>query len=107
MSQIRTAVYISATSRDLRSARTIVADALLRTGAMPVSQDSFTAESLSIEDLILDKISACDAVICVVGFCYGWMPKGSTESERQRSITRMEFDIARKLEKPITAIPRF
>src|ERR1700679_1249231 len=92
-------VFISATNRDLRSVRTIIAEALLRIGVVPVSHDSFPAVSTSTAEMLRNTIASCDAVIYVVGICYGWVPEGPVALGR--SFTQLEYDIARQLKKPI------
>lgn len=94
-SGLRTAVFISATSSELGVCRKILGDVLLRAGVFPVVQEYFAPDRRSVEDLLLEKILASDAVICLIGRCFGAAPPGGS-----RSYTQMEYDIAIKYGKP-------
>jgi hypothetical protein len=52
-------------------------------------------------DILEDKISRCDAVICLVGFVYGQEPKRRPADALRRSYTQLEYDIAKRLGKPV------
>ena len=47
------------------------------------------------------KLTDADAVIHIVGFRFGAEPNQRPSGAPRRSYTQMEFDIARKLEKPV------
>ena len=68
-------VFISATSRELGSYRKAVAEILLKLGALPVVQEHFPPDNRSVVEMLRDKIGGCDAVICLVGRCYGFEPQ--------------------------------
>ena len=69
--QERPNVFISATSADLGSYRRAVRDILLERGVHPIAQDDFECDYQELLDILRQKIDACDAVICLLGFAYG------------------------------------
>ncbi len=94
-------VFISATSTDLASYRIAVRDALLTNRILPVEQTTFPPDFRSVEEMLERIIRDCDAVVCLVGFVYGAEPSERPAGQQRRSYTQMEFDIARRLGKPI------
>jgi len=99
MSASRSAVFISATSRDLKSYREGVRDALLTAGIFPVTQEHFPPDYRELVDFLRDKIAECDAVICIVGWVYGAAPSGA--GDPPRSYSQIEYDVACELGKRI------
>ncbi len=51
--------------------------------------------------MLRDCINGCDAVICLVGFCYGAEPQERPAEEPRRSYTQREFEIAVALGRPV------
>jgi hypothetical protein len=94
-------VFISATSADLASYRSAVKNVLETNGILPVEQTVFPPDFRTIEAMLEEKIRGCDAVVCLVGFVYGAEPSERSSNQPRRSYTQMEFDIARRLGKPI------
>lgn len=94
-------VFISATSTDLSSCRQVVKEALLTNGILPIEQTNFPPDFRSVETMLEAKLRDCEAVICVVGFVYGAEPADRPADQPRRSYTQMEFDIARRLGKPV------
>ncbi|MEI8381518.1 MAG: DUF4062 domain-containing protein [Planctomycetota bacterium] len=86
-------VFISSTSKDLRSFRAEVKDALLDRGVYPVVKEHFGPTHLLLSDYLREQLRDCDAVICIVGFLFGGAPDGQEESPR-RSWTQLEYDYA-------------
>lgn len=93
-------VFVSATSDDLGSYRRIVSDTQLKLDAQPVTQDHFAPDSREVEQMLRNRIAACDAVICLVGAVYGHEPKQHDDGAR-RSYTQLEYDVAVELQKPL------
>jgi serine/threonine-protein kinase len=94
-------VFVSATSRDLASYRRAATEVLLKLDAHPVVQDHFGPDYRSVADLLRERIGPCDAVICLVGPCYGHEPVNRSADQPRRSYTQLEYDIAVELGKPI------
>ena len=93
--------FISATSDDLASFRKVVKDALETNGILPVEQTIFPPDFRTVAEMLESKIRDCDVVICLIGFAYGSGPAGYPPDTSPRSYTQMEFDIARRMGKPI------
>ena len=98
-----TRVFISATSKDLGTARELVKQALPTMGCMPIEQTNFPPDYRSVREMIEEKIADCEAVIHIVGIRYGAEPDPSTlpEGAARRSYTQMEANVARKLGKKL------
>ncbi|NOS87373.1 MAG: tetratricopeptide repeat protein, partial [Methylococcaceae bacterium] len=90
-------VFISATSGDLRTVRGIVKDALLTIGCHPVEQTNFPPDYRTVHDMLYGKISACQALVHIVGLRYGAEPQPLHNP--RRSYTQLEYDIARDLQR--------
>ncbi len=88
-------VFVSATSADLKSFREAVSDQLQRLGVEAVEQTYFEVNDQTLPTMLKDKVKACDAVICLVGFVFGAAPPNSG-----RSYTQMEYDSAQEFGKP-------
>ena len=98
----RPEIFISATSRDLRTCRQLVRDALLTLGCVPVVQDHFAPDSRTVREMLHARLAACDAVIHLAGCCYGAEPQERNDpAAPRRSYTQLEFDVARELKKPL------
>jgi tetratricopeptide (TPR) repeat protein len=94
-------VFISATSADLASYRKAVKDVFLTNRILPVEQTNFPPDFRTVEEMLEATIRDCHAVVILVGFVYGAEPSGQPADRPRRSYTQMEFDIARRLGKPI------
>src|SRR5215472_11109418 len=99
MVKTRAAVFISAASRDLKSCREAVRDALLIAEILPRTQEHFPPDYRDLITVLRTKIVDSDWVICLVGFACGAMPT-STDGP-PRSYTQIEYDLARELGKKI------
>ena len=97
----RPEIFISATSKDLKSCRQLVRDALLTMGCLPVVQDHFAPDARTVREMLRARIATCDAVIHLAGECYGAEPFERDPAEPRRSYTQMEYDMARVLKKPV------
>lgn len=97
----RPEIFISAASKDLKSCRQLVRDAMLTLGCVPVVQDHFPPAAGAVRDVLRAKIAACDAVLHLAGKCYGFEPQEHPPTDPRRSYTQLEYDIARELKKPL------
>ncbi len=97
----RPEIFISATTKDLKSCRQLVRDALLTLGCVPVVQDHFAPEAATVREMLCGRIAKCDAVIHLAGMCFGYEPQERAAGEARRSYTQIEYDIARELKKPL------
>ncbi|MBI5931666.1 MAG: DUF4062 domain-containing protein [Chloroflexi bacterium] len=89
-------IFVSSTSLDLRDYRKAVAEACLNAGFHPIGMEDFMARSTDAVTACLNEVAEADVFIGVYAWRYGYIPEGAN-----RSITEMEFDRARDLEKPI------
>ena len=97
----RPEIFISAASRDLRTCRQLVRDALLTLGCVPIVQDHFPPGEGEVRAMLRARIAGCQAVIHLAGECYGHEPQERDPAQARRSYTQMEYDIARELKKPL------
>jgi len=90
-------VFISATSADLKSIRSIIKDTLLDKDYFPVEQSHFAPDYRSVKEMLYEKLKKCHALIHVVGLRYGAEPQNREDFEPRRSYTQMEYHIAKEL----------
>jgi hypothetical protein len=81
----RPPIFISAVSRELRSARQLVANTLTFLGYQPIWQDIFGTESGDLRELLRQQIDQCKGVVQLVGQCYGGDERFRVLSQAQRS----------------------
>ncbi len=96
-------IFVSATSGDLGHIRELAKQALLSIDCHPVEQTNFPPDYRSVEEMLRAKISACDAVLHIVGIRYGAEPDPETlpEGAERQSYTQMEARLARELGKKL------
>ena len=70
----RQPIFISAVSKELSSARQLVANTLQFLGYEPVWQDIFGTEQGDLRAMLRKKINGCKGVVQIVGQCYGDEP---------------------------------
>ncbi len=101
-------VFISATSDDLRSARKVVEQALIKSQCLPVEQSNFHPDWRTLEDLDRKKIEECQALIHLVGWRYGAEPDPDAlpPGTPRRSYTQLEYHVGRRLQTDL-GDPRF
>src|SRR6202048_5105680 len=97
----RAEVFISATTRELRSYREEVKNALLTLGIFPIEQTNFRLAHGPLTAKLRSLIAPCDAVIHLAGFHYGAEPPQRPPVEPRRSYTQIEYDVARELRNPL------
>ena len=97
----RPLIFISAVSRELRSARQLVANTLTFLGYQPIWQDIFGTEGGDLRALLRQQIDQCKGVVQLVGQCYGAEPPTPDEQLGRVSYTQYEALYARKRGKKV------
>ncbi len=90
-------VFVSATSRDLKSYRAVVAEWARSRGYEPIVQDEFPVQSDygTILQMLRERLDPCDAVIHLAGLFYGFGPINRPAGEARRSYTQLEYELAK------------
>jgi len=86
----RPAIFISAVSRELKSARQLVANALTFLGYDPEWQDIFGTEEGDLRAVLRRRIDSCKGMVQLVGKCYGAEAPVSDEQFGRVSYTQYE-----------------
>ena len=97
----RPVIFISAVSRELRTARKLVADTLLALGYEPKWQDIAPAETGDLRAVLRKWVDASTGFIQLVGHCYGFAAKEPDAEFGQVSYTQYEALYARQQGKPV------
>jgi hypothetical protein len=97
----RPTIFISAVSKELRSARQLVANTLTFLGYEPVWQDIFGTESGDLRQMLRTQIDQCKGVVQLVGQCYGAEPPTPDPEFGRVSYTQYEALYARKKGKKV------
>src|ERR1700674_3916424 len=97
----RPTIFISAVSKELRSARQLVANTLTFLGYEPVWQDIFGTESGDLRQMLRQQIDQCKGVVQLIGQCYGAEPPVPDEEFARVSYTQYEALYARKRGKKV------
>jgi tetratricopeptide (TPR) repeat protein len=97
----RPLIFISAASRELHSARQLVANTLTFLGYQPVWQDIFGTESGDLRAMLRKQIDQCKGVVQLIGQCYGAEPPTADEEFGRVSYTQYEALYARKRGKKV------
>jgi tetratricopeptide (TPR) repeat protein len=97
----RPAIFISAVSRELRSARQLVANTLTFLGYEPVWQDIFGLEGGDLREVLRQKIDQCRGVVQLVGRAYGAEPPAIDPAFGRVSYTQYEAMYARQRGKKV------
>ena len=92
----RPTLFVSTVSKELRSARQLVANTLTFLGYEPVWQDIFGTESGDLRQMLRDKIDGCKGLVQLVGYAYGAEPVVADEEFGRVSYTQYEALYARK-----------
>src|SRR5664279_328548 len=91
----RPPIFISAVSKELRSARQLVANTLTFLGYEPVWQDIFGTEGGDLRAMLRQQIDQCKGVVQLVGQCYGAEPPIADNHYGRISYTQFEALYAR------------
>lgn len=94
-------MFVSAVSRELKSARQLVANTLTFLGHQPVWQEIFGTESGDLRAILRQQIDHCKGVVQLVGHCYGAEPSTPDEEFGRVSYTQYEALYARKCGKKV------
>jgi tetratricopeptide (TPR) repeat protein len=86
----RPAIFVSAVSRELKSARQLVANTLTFLGYDPEWQDIFGTEGGDLRAMLRRRIDSCKGVVQLVGACYGAEPPDIDERFGRVSYTQYE-----------------
>jgi hypothetical protein len=92
----RPTIFISAVSKELRSARQLVSNTLTFLGYEPIWQDIFGTETGDLRQMLRDKIDQSKGVVQLVGQCYGAEPSSPDPDFGRVSYTQYEALYARK-----------
>ena len=92
----RPTIFISAVSKELKSARQLVANTLQFLGYQPVWQDLFGTEQGDLRTMLRQKIDGCQGVVQLVGKCYGAEPPAPDEQFGRVSYSQYEALYARQ-----------
>lgn len=91
-------IFISSTFTDLKDVRKNIHDSILRDGHYPIAMENFVASNNSQMDEIKKLIDNCDYYILICGCFYGTIDKST-----KKSFTELEYEYAKKINKPILA----
>lgn len=97
----RPTIFISSVSKELRSARQLVANTLTFLGYEPVWQDIFGTEGGDLRQMLRQQIDQCKGVVQLIGQCYGAEPPTPDEEFGRVSYTQYEALYARKRGKKV------
>ena len=97
----RPAIFISAVSRELKSARQLVANTLTFLGYEPIWQEIFGLEGGDLRAVLRGKIDDCRGVVQLVGQCYGAEPPVVDPAFGRVSYTQYEALYARQRGKKV------
>ncbi|PYJ20199.1 MAG: hypothetical protein DME92_10275 [Verrucomicrobia bacterium] len=97
----RPVIFISAVSKELRSARQLVANALQLLGYEPDWQDIFGTEEGDLRGMLRRKVDASAGLVQLVGQCYGAEPRTPDEQFGRVSYTQYEALYAKQRGKKV------
>lgn len=97
----RPAIFISAVSKELRSARQLVSNTLTFLGYEPEWRDIFSTEEGDLRAMLRRRIDGCKAVVQLVGQSYGAEPPALDEQFGRVSYAQYEALYARHVKKKI------
>jgi hypothetical protein len=97
----RPTIFISSVSKELRSARQLVANTLTFLGYEPVWQDIFGTEGGDLRQMLRQQIDQCKGVVQLIGQCYGAEPPTPDAEFGRVSYTQYEALYARKKGKKV------
>ena len=86
----RPVIFISAVSKELRSARQLVANTLTFLGYEPEWQDIFGTEQGDLRAMLRRRVDASKGVVQLVGECYGAEPPAPDKQFGRVSYTQYE-----------------
>lgn len=96
-------IFLSSTSEDLQEHRRRVLTTLQRTQQSGVAMELFGAEPATPVSVCKRHVAHADLVVVILAYRYGWIPSVAEGGDGEKSITRIEYDTAQELNKPIVA----
>ncbi len=104
-------VFLSRTTKGLATLADKIAVVLDEMGYEVIHQPDFTMSWRKIRHMLMEKLRASDAVLCLIGPAYGFAPKTPIPEFRDLdtgreafSYTQLEYLIARRLHRPVFTI---
>lgn len=97
----RPVIFISAVSKELHTARDLIAKTLLALGYEPKWQDIAATETGDLRAVLRKWIDDSDAVLQLIGHCYGFAPTSPDPQFGPCSYTQYEALYARQQHKPV------
>ena len=88
-------VFISSTFIDLQDYRRAAIDMVNRLQGQPLAMEFFGAQPKEPTAVCEEEVRACDVLVGIYAHRYGFVPAG-----QQKSITQMEYELARELGRP-------
>jgi len=93
-------IYLSSTMTDLGEDRVTIVRGLRQLGHYVVGPESYVATTQRPLDEAYADIAACDVLVCIVAWRYGFVPEDSDRNPERRSIVELEYRHAIALGKP-------
>jgi len=97
----RPVIFVSAVSKELKSARQLVVNALSILGFDAETQETFGTEQGDLRGVLRQKIDGCKGVLQLIGKCYGAEPSVMDEEFGRVSYTQYEAHYAKKKGKKV------
>lgn len=94
-------VFVSSTMRDLANEREAVVSRLRLFNFEPVNAENLLPDGTSSWDRLEPEIRSSDVFVLILGESYGWIPSSGPRSGESKSVTELEFDVARDAGLPI------
>jgi Domain of unknown function (DUF4062) len=84
-------IFVSATTRGLESYRRLAIESLRKRGYEVDDQAVFNLTFLEINEKVRQRIEACDAVVCLIGFAYGGEPSECPADQLRAELAELRF----------------
>ncbi len=97
-------VFIASTSMDLDPYRAAARDQILAAGCHPIMMEYWQADARPSVQLCLDQVGQADAVLLLVAWRFGWVPTPEDGGDGEHSITQLEIEEAKRLDKPLFVV---
>ncbi len=95
-------VFVSSTSEDLHSYRQAAKDVILDLHWHPEMMEHFRTEGRAgIVEACTKRVENSDLVLAILGWRFGWVPGPEAGGDGKKSITEIEIETAKALEKPV------
>jgi len=95
-----TTIYLSSTYEDFKQYRSVVFDALRKSGHRVIAMEDYVAADQRPVDKCLKDVSDANLYIGVFAFRYGYVPPETHGNPDRLSIAELEFRAAESLKKP-------